>query len=285
MISVKLRILALALNKLKTLVFSASAVLITGTAVFAETSDLVSHNAFRVCADPANYPQSTEDLNGYENKIAALIAGELDLPIDYVWYPMSTGFIRNTLAANKCDVVIGFSAGHELVLNTNPYYTSTHIFVTKPDSAFADVDHLSDPRLKDAKIGVIAGTQPTTHMARYGLLGNLVPFQLFADRRYSNPNQDLIDALAAGDIDMAVMWGPIGGPMLKEAHPDYVVTPMLKEEGQPFLFARITMGVRQGELEWKRALNSQIRRQQDAIDQILRDYGVPLLTEDGSTLK
>ncbi len=258
---------------------------IFGTKSLAQTSDLVSHNAFRVCADPANYPQSTEALDGYENKIAALMGEALDLPVEYTWFPMSTGFIRNTLAADQCDVVIGFSAGHELVLNTNPYYTSTHVLIVKPDTEFADIDALADARLKTAKIGLIAGTQPASHLARHGLLTNIVPFQLFADRRHMNPNQEMMDALEAGEIDVAIMWGPIGGPLVKEQHPDYVVTPLLKEEGQPFLFARITMGVRQGELEWKRALNSQIRRNQDAIDEILRDAGVPLLTEAGDALK
>ncbi len=269
---------------MKHIVFSLTAVLF-GTALFSQTADLVSTNAFRVCADPANYPQSTEDGTGYENKIAELMGEVLELPVQYDWYPMSTGFVRNTLAANKCDVIIGFSAGHELVLNTNPYYTSGYVIVTKPDSPLADLDQLSDERLADAKIGLIAGTQPASHLTRHGYIGNVVPYMLFADRRFMNPNQEMIDDLEAGEIDLAIMWGPIGGPLIKEEHPDYVVTPLLKEEGQPFLFARITMGVRQGETDWKRTLNSQIRRHQGEIDAILREAGVPLYNENGASLK
>ncbi len=262
-----------------------SSAAIFALAGFAQTSDLVSRTAFRVCADPANYPQSTEEKTGYENEIAELMGEALGLPVEYTWFPMSTGFVRNTLAANQCDVIIGYSAGHELVLNTNPYYTSSFILVSKPDSPFADVDALSDERLADAKIGLIAGSQPGSHLVRYGRIGNVKPYQLFADRRHMNPNHDMIDDLENDEIDVAIMWGPIGGPFIQEEHPDYVVTPLLKDTDQPFLFARITMGVRQGEVEWKRELNSQIRRNQDAIDAILRKWGVPILTEDGSALK
>ncbi len=92
----------------------------------AQTSDLVSANALRVCADPANYPMSSEDGRGYENRLAELIAAKLELPVQYTWYPMSTGFIRNTLRAKKCDIVMGYAQGHELVLNTNHYLTSSY---------------------------------------------------------------------------------------------------------------------------------------------------------------
>ncbi len=251
----------------------------------AQTSDLVSHHAFRVCADPASLPQSNEAGEGFENKIAELMAGALDLPLEYTWFPQATGFVRRTLAANQCDVIIGIGAGNELVQNTNPYYTSTFLFITKPDSALSDVDHLGDEKLKSAKIGLIAGTAPASHMVRYDLMGNVTSYKLFADRRYMNPNQDMLEDLASDKIDAAIIWGPIGGPMVKEEYADWIATPLLKEEGQPFLFARITMGVRRGEDDWKRSINSQIRRHQDEIDAILTSYGVPLLSDDGKALK
>ncbi len=260
-----------------------SALFVWGAA--AQTSDLVSRNAFRVCADPANYPQSAEDGSGFENEIAELMADALELPLEYFWFPMSTGFVRNSLAANQCDVIIGFSAGHELVLNSNPYYTSTFIIVSKKGGEFEAVDHLADPALKEARIGLIAGVAPATHLVKYDLMGNVVPYQLFADRRMMNPNQQMLDALENGELDVAILWGPIGGPLVKNQFEDLNVIPLLKEEGQPVLFARITMGVRQGEVEWKRALNSQIRRNQDAIDGILRERGVPILKENGKELK
>ena len=111
--------------------------------VLAQTSDLVSTTAFRVCADPANDPMSNDKETGYENRIAELMAKKLELPVSYTWYPMATDFIRNTLRANKCDVVIGYAQGHELVLNTNHYFTSAYTLVTQEGSAIDGVDTLS----------------------------------------------------------------------------------------------------------------------------------------------
>ncbi|EYD75653.1 hypothetical protein Rumeso_02740 [Rubellimicrobium mesophilum DSM 19309] len=259
--------------------------LVLAGAAGAQTADLVSTTAFRVCSDPAAWPASSEDGSGYENRIAELLARELDRRVEYVWYPMSTGFIRNTLNAARCDVVIGYAQDAETVLNTNHYMTSTHVLVTKADGPFADVAELSDPRLKDARIGLVAGSPPATHLARLGLLGNIKSYELFADRRYDSPPDMMIADLESGAIDVALMWGPIAGPMVKQRHPDLTAVPLLHEAAQPRLSYRITMGVRQGEDAWKRQLNSLIRRHQDEIDAILRDAGVPLLNDMGTELK
>ena len=119
-----------------------------GGAASAQTSDLVSEKAFRVCSDPAGWPASAEDGSGYENRIAELLGRELGRPVEYTWYPMSTGFIRNTLNAAECDVVMGYAQDSDTVLNTNDYLTSTHVFVTRADGPLADVTELSDPRLQ-----------------------------------------------------------------------------------------------------------------------------------------
>jgi quinoprotein dehydrogenase-associated probable ABC transporter substrate-binding protein len=246
--------------------------------------DLVSTTAFRVCSDPAAWPASTEDGSGYENRIAELLAGELGRPVEYVWYPMSTGFIRNTLNAAECDVVIGYAQDAEVVLNTNHYLTSTHVLVTAADGPLAEVTELSDPRLAEARIGVVAGSPPATHLARLGLLRNIKSYELFADRRHDSPPDQMIADLESGEIDVALMWGPIAGPMVKQQHPTLTAIPLL-ETGSPPLSYRITMGVRQGEDAWKRELNSLIRRHQDEIDAILRDSGVPLLNDMGTEVK
>ena len=251
----------------------------------AQTSDLVSRNAFRVCSDPAAYPASTEDGSGYENRIAELLAGELGRPVEYTWYPMSTGFIRNTLAAARCDVIIGYAQGDEMVLNTNHYLTSSYVLVVRTDGPLADVTELSDPKLQKAKIGVIAGSPPATHLAQQGLLDDIKSYDLFADRRYKSPPDLMLADLEAGEIEAAVMWGPIAGPMVKDQHPSMKVTPLIHERAMPHLFYRITMGVRQGEDAWKRELNSLIRRNQDRIDAILREAGVPMLNDMGTGLK
>ncbi|MEL6961380.1 MAG: amino acid ABC transporter substrate-binding protein, partial [Pseudomonadota bacterium] len=142
----------------------------------AQTSDLVSKNAFRVCADPANLPMSAKDETGFENRLAEFIGSQLELPVQYVWYPMATGFIRNTLRAKKCDVVIGYAQGHELVLNTNHYLTSAYILIVPKGGDLAGVETLSDPGLSESSIGIIAGTPPAAHMARNGLIAKARPY-------------------------------------------------------------------------------------------------------------
>lgn len=254
-------------------------------AASAQTSDLVSRTAFRVCSDPAAYPASMQDGSGYENAIADLFAEELGRPVEYTWYPMSTGFIRNTLGAAECDVVIGYAQGDDLVLNTNHYLTSAYVLVTPNEGPLAEVTELSDPRLREARIGLVAGSPPATHLARLGLLGNIKSYGLHADRRYNSPPDAMLADLESGEIDVALMWGPIAGPMVKSHHPSFQVTPLIRETRPPHLTYRITMGVRQGEDAWKRELNSLIRRNQDKIDAILRDAGVPLLNDMGTDLK
>ena len=250
--------------------------------VMAQTSDLVSHNALRVCADPANYPMSSKNGDGYENKLAEMVAAKLDLPVQYTWYPQATGFIRQTLRAKKCDIVMGYAQGHELVLNTNHYFTSVYALITRQDGDLADVEALSDPALKGRRIGIIAGTPPAAHMARNGLLAKAKPYNLVVDRRHESPVTNMLDDLKAGDIDAAILWGPLAGPLVKTDYPGMALTPLIKEELPPRLFFRITMGVRQGEKVWQRKLNSLIRRNQDEINAILAGAGVPLVSDLGT---
>lgn len=250
-----------------------------------QTSDLVSRTAFRVCADPANRPMSSDDGAGFENRIAELFAGELGLPLEYTWFPMATGFIRRTLAENRCDVVIGYAQGDELVQNTNHYYTSAYVLIVKADGPLAGVTALSDPALQGKRLGVIAGSAPATHLVRNRLMALAHSYQLFADRRYDDPSGEMLADLEAGEIDGALLWGPIGGPLVKQSHPGLKVTPLLSEPGQPRMFYRITMGVRQGEKAWTRELNSLIRRNQDRIDAILAEAGVPILNDMGTAAK
>ena len=250
----------------------------------AQVADLVDRAAFRVCADPANLPLSSEDGTGFENRIAELMAAELGRPVQYTWFPQVIGFVRQTLGAAKCDVVIGYAQGDELVLNTNHYYTSTHVLVVRADSDLASVDHLADPALKGRKLGVVAGSPPATHVARLGLMKDAHPYDLMTDRRVENPAGDMLRDVEAGVTDGALMWGPIAGPLARD-NPALKVIPLVKETDPPRLFFRITMGVRAGEDVWKRELNSLIRRNQDGIDAILREAGVPLVDDYGKALK
>ncbi|MDU9006626.1 substrate-binding domain-containing protein [Sedimentitalea todarodis] len=257
------------------------ALILTGSAQ-AQTSDLVSKTALRVCADPANYPMSDKEGTGFENKLADLIADRLGVPVQYTWYPMATGFIRNSLRANKCDLVTGYAQGHELVLNTNHYYTSAYTLVVPQDGPLAGVETLSDAALQDKVIGIIAGSPPATHMARNGLLLKARAYNLVVDRRHESPAIDMLDDLAAGTTDAAILWGPLAGPLVKQGYPGLKVTPLTQEDLPPRLFFRITMGVRQGEKVWQRKLNSLIRRNQAEINVLLDEAGVPLLNDMGT---
>jgi len=249
----------------------------------ADTSDLVSDSAFRVCADPANMPFSNQAGEGFENEIAALLAAKLRLPVAYTWFPQATGFVRRTLAEHRCDVIIGFAQGHELVLNTNHYYTSAYSLVTRADGPLDGVDSFSDPLLKQHKLGVVAGTPPADHLARAGLIGAVRGYPLVVDSRHDNTADRMIADLESGAIDAAFMWGPIAGWKARAAATPLTVTPLLRETLPPRLFYRVTLGVRFGEDTWKRKLNSLLRRHKAEIDAILARYGVPLIDDFGHT--
>ena len=251
-------------------------------AAMAQTSDLVSTTEFRVCADPAAVPLSDEAGTGFENRIADLFAAELGLPVAYTWFPMSTGFLNRTLLANQCDVVIGFAQGGEIVLNTNHYYTSGYLLIVPKDGPLAGVTRLSDPALKDRRVGVIAGSPPASHVAHAGLMPKAKGYELVVDRRVQSPSEDMLADIESGAVDAGILWGPIGGPLVKASHPGLKGTLLLSEPGAPKMFFRITMGVRPSDKAFQRKLNSLIRRNQDKINAILVEAGVPLLNDMGT---
>ena len=246
--------------------------------------ELVDPTKFRVCADPDNLPYSNEAGEGFENKIAELLAGELGREVTYTWYPSTVGFVRNTLGARVCDVVIGVPTTNELMQNTNPYYRSAYALVQRTD-AEPKVTALGDPALQTMRIGGVANTPPVTLLAQQGLLGNLAPYQLMADTRYDHPAEEMVHDVENGEIDIAVVWGPIGGYFAKQAKGALAVTPLVAEEGSPVrLDFRMSMGLRRGEPVWKDQLNNLLKDQQPAIEAILMDYGVPLLDRQGKPI-
>jgi quinoprotein dehydrogenase-associated probable ABC transporter substrate-binding protein len=242
-------------------------------------SDLVNRLSLRVCADPANMPFSNEKGEGFENKIAEIVAAELSVPVEYIWFPQATGFIRNTLFAKRCDVVMGYAQGDELVLNTNAYYRSAYTLVYRKGAGLDGVDHLADARLKDKRVGLIAGTPPTSIMLTLGLMGRAKPYPLMVDRRYDSPAERMIADIRSGEIDAGVLWGPIAGYFAAKGGEPLAVVPLLKETTGPRLAYRITFGVRPGEDDWKRELNALIAKLQGKLDAVLLQYGVPLLDE------
>jgi quinoprotein dehydrogenase-associated probable ABC transporter substrate-binding protein len=242
--------------------------------------ELVDPKVLRVCADPRNLPFSDEKGEGFENKLAELFAEKLQKKLDYTFFPQATGFVRMTLAAHRCDVIMGFPQGDELVQGTNPYYRTAYALVAKPGSGLEDVASLSDERLKGKHLGIIAGTPPATNMAANGLMANARPYPLMIDTRYDSSAGAMMKDLASGEIDAAILWGPMAGYYAKQTNPPLHVTPLLNEKSGPKLIYRIGMGVRPADQNWKRLLNRLIQENQPSINKILLDFGVPLLDEN-----
>ena len=242
--------------------------------------ELVDPKVLRVCADPRNLPFSNEKGEGFENKLAEMLAGKLQKKLDYVFFPQVTGFVRVTLGAHRCDVIMGFPQGDELVQGTNPYYRTAYALVIKPGSGLDEVVSLDDERLKGKHLGIVAGTPPATAMATNGLMANAKPYPLTIDTRVESSSVAMVNDLKAGEIDAGVLWGPIAGYYAKQANPPFHVTPLVREKSGPQLAYRIGMGVRAADQNWKRLLNRLIQENQPAMNEILLEYGVPLLDEN-----
>jgi len=236
----------------------------------------------RVCSDPNNLPFSNQREEGFENRLAWLIAKELGSSVRYTWWPQRRGFIRNTLAAGKCDLVMGTTLGAERVLTTKPYYTSTYVFVIRKDRHLA-VTSLDDPALRTLRIGVqlvgddYANTPPVHALSRRGITSNIVGFSVLGDYAQENPPARIIDAVIAGDVDLAVAWGPLAGyfakrsPVPLELVP---VSPAVDPPGLRFTFD-ISLAVRPNDATFKEQLEGILERKRSDIDRILKDYGVP----------
>jgi quinoprotein dehydrogenase-associated probable ABC transporter substrate-binding protein len=246
--------------------------------------ELVDRASFRVCADPRSMPFSDEAHQGFEDKLADMFAAKLGRPVSYVYYPRAIGFVRNTLNAFKCDVVMGDVVGDDLVQTTNPYYETAWVLLYRPGTGLDGVDHIGDPRLQGKHIGVIAGTPPASLLVENHLIGLAKSYPRNVDTRYDAPSKHMVDDLAAGTIDAGLLWGPIGGYYAKQAASPLIVVPLLKEHGRIPMTFRIAMGVRHSDQDWKRTLNRLIAQNQDAINKVLSEYGVPLLDQQGNPI-
>jgi len=252
--------------------------LAVGASLLLPTSALAqgSRASFRVCADPNNLPYSNERLEGFENKIVDLIARELGATPTFTWWPDRRGFIRNTLRANQCDVVMGVPNGYDQVRWTQPYYRSTYAFVFARDRGF-QVRSWDDPALRSARIGVVAATPPGDAMIKKGLMGNVVSYRLTIDYTTEYPGQ-IVDDVAAGKTDVAIVWGPVAGYFAKKQSVPLEVVPVPPIEGidSPLTY-EISMGVRKGDRERQAQLDAVLARKQTEIRKILEEYGVPLV--------
>lgn len=242
--------------------------------------ELVDPKVLRVCADPHNLPFSNEKGEGFENKLAELLAQKLDKKLAYAFFPQATGFVRMTLGSHRCDVILGFPQGDDLAQGTNPYYRTSYALITKNGGGLDDVTTLADERLKGKRIGIVAGTPPGTAMAANGLMTSAKPYPLVIDTRVDSSAEAMVKDVASGQIDAGVLWGPMAGYYARQANPPLRVIPLIKEKSGPQLAFRIGMGVRPADQNWKRLLNRLIQENQPAINKILLDFGVPLLDEN-----
>ena len=241
--------------------------------------ELVDPKVLRVCADPHNLPFSNDKGEGLENKLAELFAAKLDKKVAYAFFPQATGFVRMTLGSHRCDVIMGFPQGDDLAQSTNPYYRTAYALIYRAGGDLEGLDRLSDERLKQKRIGVVAGTPPATYLAANALLARARPYALVIDTRFDSSAEAMVRDLKQGEIDVGILWGPMAGYFTRDEKATYRVVPLLKDSGGPRLSYRIGMGVRAADQNWKRQLNRLIQESQPEINRILLAFGVPLLDE------
>jgi len=259
---------------------AAALLLASGTAACAR-ADAKPARELRVCADPNNLPFSNRAGEGFENRIAELVARDLGARVAYTWWPQRRGFFRETIRAGKCDVVIGVPTTLEMVAPTRPYYRSSYVFISRKDRNL-HLRSFDDPRLKTLRIGVqIVGddgfnTPPVHALARRGVVGNLKGYTVYGDYARPNPPAAIIDAVARGEVDVAIVWGPLAGYFGRRGPAEMEITPVQPQIDPPFMpfVFDISMGTRRGDPLHGELEEILVRRRAE-IDSILRDYGVP----------
>ena len=250
------------------------------TAVPDRTAWRAGH-VLRVCADPDNLPFTDREGKGFDNAIASMLAEDFGDTLTYLWWPARRGFIRNTLRARECDVVIGVPTEYDPVLPTKPYYRSTYYLVTRADRKL-NIKSLDDPRLKQLKIGVnLIGedyehTPPVHALLARGISANVKGFLSYYGEEH-RPGE-VIRALEKGDIDVAIAWGPLAGYFAKQSAVPMVLVPLPndKPSGRQFEFD-VSLGVRRSDKELRARLDSILERRRPAIERILREYNVPTI--------
>jgi mxaJ protein len=237
----------------------------------------------RVCADPNNMPFSNAQRAGFENRIATLLARDMGTTVEFSWRPQMRGFVRKGLKTGACDVYMGVPAAFGPLLTTAPYYRSTYVIVYRTRSA-VHVRSLDDSALRSLRIGVhmigddYQNTPPAQALAARGMIDNVRGYPLIGDYSKPDPQERILDALARGEIDVAIVWGPFAGWYAKRAHTPLTVvpiTPTRDTSGQIFAFD-IAMGVRRTDSALAHTLDSLLVRERPAIHKILSEYGVPL---------
>ena len=245
----------------------------------------------RVCADPNNLPFSNAAGEGFENRIVALLARDLGARVQYTWWAQRRGAIRNTLNAGDCDVIPGMASSGDMTGTTDPYYRSTYVFVSRADRGLRSLTSLDDRRLRTLRIGVQlvgddgANPPPAMSLARRGIIDNVRGFTVYGDYADKAPQAAVIQAVAHGDIDVALVWGPTAGYFAALSGVPMVlapVTPWLDGPQSPMVFD-ISMGLRRDDRTLRRELDRALARNREAIDRILDDYHVPRVDDPSGT--
>lgn len=268
---------------MRTLVLSLGAALslTAGAAAQELRSTLPTPGVLRVCADPDNMPLSNQNGEGFEQKIAELIAKEWNAKLEYAWWPVRRGFFSRALNGRYCDVAIQAPSGLDMAGVTQPYFRSGYVFITRKDSGL-DIKSLADPRLKKLRIGVhllnsdAENTPPAMALSRYGVVGNLTGFSTFYTQE-ERP-EDIVTAVANKDVDVAIVWGPIAGYFARSSTVPLNLLPLAERDSLsdfPFRF-NIAMGVRRRDRALRDSLDAVLVRRAPEIRALLKKYGVPL---------
>lgn len=252
----------------------------------APTSALVTPPgaALRVCADPNNLPFSNDRGQGFENRIAELVARDLRKKLEYTWWAQRRGFVRNTLKAGSCDVIIGVPTGLDMVLPTSPYYRSTYVFVTRREDGIR-VRSFDDAILRRVRVGVQligddgTNSPPAHALSNRGIIYNVKGYAVYGDYSEESPPSRIIEAVAHGEIDVAIAWGPMAGYWAKRSPVPLKLVPVQPQIDLPFLpfVFDIGMGVRRGDTTFRASLQSVLTLRRAEISRILDGYGVPQL--------
>ena len=241
----------------------------------------VEARELRVCADPNNLPYSKADGSGFENKIAAILADELNVHLAYTWFAQRRGFLRNTLNGGKCDVVIGYPPNHGLLRSTRPYYRSSYVFVRRAGDP--PITGFDDPSLRRLQVGVQligddgANTPPVAALAKRGIIANVHGFPVYGDYRSDAPLAPIMAAIGKGTLDTAIVWGPTAGYFATREKAPLVLTPILFDSAllsQPMTFD-IAVGVRRDDKSLADELDHALDTRRSEIDAVLKSYGVP----------
>lgn len=248
----------------------------------------VQARVLRVCADPNNLPFSNSAGEGFENKIVALIAADFGASVDYTWWAQRRGYVRNTLNAGNCDLWPGVAVGIKMLATSRPYYRSSYMFVSRSGSKL-DIRSFDDPRLRKLTIGVqmvgndAMNTPPTHALARRGIIGNVRGYTLYGDYSTPNPPASIIDAVEHGNVDIAIVWGPLAGYFAARQSPPLVLTAVEPpSDGPQWLMAYdIGMGMRRGDKAFMQEIDNELVRRSGDIQAILSRYHVPVMRDGG----